>query len=81
MTDDKVKEFWVLESEEIPFQKGWFFRDVAIQEFMKKVEADPRGGKVIGMNFDGKNVEFYTALNKQQMKDEIQRQIDEAKKQ
>lgn len=80
MTDDQTRELWTLDSEEVPFKKGWFYRDVAIQEFMKKIEADPRGGKVIGMNFDGKNVEFYTALNKQQMKEEIQKQIDEAKK-
>ena len=80
MTDDQTRELWTLDSEEVHFKKGWFYRDVAIQEFMKKIEADPRGGKVIGMNFDGKNVEFYTALSEQQMKDEVQRQIDEAKK-
>jgi hypothetical protein len=47
---------------------------------MKLIEKDPRGGKIIGINFDGKNVEFYTALTEQQVKDEVQRQIEEAKK-
>ena len=80
MTDDQTKEFWTLTSEDVPFKKGWVYRAFDLQEFMKKVEADPRGGEIIGMNFDGKNVEFYTALSEQQMKDEVQRQIDEAKK-
>ena len=78
--EDNPKELWTLDSEKVPFQKGWFYRDVGIQDFMKKIEEDPRGGKIIGMNFDGKNVEFYTALTEQQMKDEVERQIEEAKK-
>jgi hypothetical protein len=36
---------------------------------MKKIEEDPRGGKIIGMNFDGKNVEFYTTISKQQLEE------------
>lgn len=85
MTDSKIseenpKELWTLDSEQVPFKKGWFYRDVAIQDFMKLIEKDPRGGKIIGINFDGKNVEFYTALTEQQVKDEVQRQIEEAKK-
>ncbi len=66
MADEK-KEFWTLDSEGVPFQKGWFFRDFQIQQFMKKIETDPRGGKIIGMNFDGKNVEFYTQASPEQL--------------
>jgi len=44
------------------------YRAFEFQEFMKKLEDDPRGGKIIGMNFDGKNVEFYTEANPEQMK-------------
>ena len=63
-----MTEFWTLNSEEVPFQKGWFYRAFDFQEFMKKIEEDPRGGKVIGMNFDGKNIEFYTKASEEQMK-------------
>ena len=80
MTDETEKEFWTLNSEDVPFKKGWFYRAVDIQNFMKLIETDPRGGKIIGMNFDGKNVEFYTALTQEQMKQEVERQIEEAKK-
>jgi len=62
------KEFWTLGSENVPFQKGWFYRSFEFQQFMKKIESDPRGGKVIGMKFDGKNVEFYTKASVVQMK-------------
>ena len=61
------KEFWTLNSEEVPFQKGWFYRAVEFQQFMKKIEEDPRGGKIIGMNFDGRNVEFYTKASMEQL--------------
>ena len=61
------KEFWILNSENVPFRKGWFYRAYDFQEFMKKLEKDPRGGKIIGMNFDGKNVEFYTQATPEQM--------------
>ena len=64
---EEEKEFWTLGSEGVPFQKGWFFRDFQIQQFMKKIETDPRGGKIIGMNFDGKNVEFYTQASPEQL--------------
>ncbi len=63
-----MTEFWTTNSEDVPFQKGWFYRALDIQEFMKKIEKDPRGGKVIGMNFDGKNIEFYTEASAEQMK-------------
>ena len=63
-----MTEFWTPDSEGVSFQKGWFYRAFDIQEFMKKIEEDPRGGKVIGMNFDGKNIEFYTEANSEQMK-------------
>lgn len=63
-----MTEFWTVNSEDVPFQKGWFYRAFDIQEFMKKIEGDPRGGKVIGMNFDGKNIEFYTKASAEQMK-------------
>ena len=67
MVDEK-KEFWTLDFEDgVPFQKGWFYRDFQIQQFMKKIETDPRGGKIIGMNFDGKNVEFYTQASPEQL--------------
>lgn len=62
-----MTEFWTANSEDVPFQKGWFYRAFDIQKFMKKIEDDPRGGKVIGMNFDGKNVEFYTEASAEQM--------------
>jgi len=62
------KEFWIQDSENVPFQKGWFYRAFDMQEFMKKIESDPRGGKIIGMNFDGRNVEFYTKASIKQMK-------------
>jgi len=65
--EEKVQEFWTLDSEGIPFTKGWFYRAFEFQEFMKKLESDPRGGKIIGMNFDGKNVEFYTQATPEQM--------------
>ena len=76
MTD---KEFWALDSEGIPFQKGWFYRAFDFQVFMRKIEADPRGGKVIGMSFDGKNVEFYTEASVEQMKEEVDR-LEKGKK-
>ncbi len=63
-----MTEFWTLDSEDVPFQRGWFYRAFDIQEFMKKIEEDPRGGEVIGMNFDGKNIEFYTKASAVQMK-------------
>ena len=47
------KEFWTLGSENVPFQKGWFYRAFDMQKFMEKIEADPRGGKIIGMKFQG----------------------------
>ncbi len=65
--EDIKKEFWILNSENVPFRKGWMYRAVEFQQFMKKIEGDPRGGKIIGMNFDGKNVEFYTEVSLQQM--------------
>lgn len=48
-------------------QKGWFYRAFDIQKFMKKIEEDPRGGKIVGMNFDGKNIEFYTEATTEQL--------------
>ena len=56
MTEEK--EFWTLDSEKVPFRPGWFYRAYEFQQFMEKIEKDPRGGKIIGMRFDGKNVEF-----------------------
>jgi len=67
-----TKEFWILNSENVPFMKGWFYRAYDFQEFMKKLEKDPRGGKIIGMNFDGKNVEFYTKATTEQMKESLE---------
>jgi len=67
MAKEKEREFWIVQSENVPFQKGWFYRAFDMQEFMKKIEADSRGGKIIGMNFDGKNVEFYTQVTSKQM--------------
>lgn len=67
MTEEIDQEFWILNSENVPFRKGWMYRAVEFQQFMKKIEGDPRGGKIIGMNFDGKNVEFYTEASLQQM--------------
>jgi len=69
-----MTEFWSLKSEEVQFQKGWFFRAFDFQEFMKKIEKDPRGGKIIGMNFDGKNVEFYTEASAEQMKKHLEKE-------
>jgi len=66
------QEFWILNSENIPFRKGWMYRAVDFQQFMKKIEDDPRGGKIIGMKFDGKNVEFYTKASLQQMEESIE---------
>ena len=67
-----TEEFWSLNSENVPFRRGWFYRAYDFQEFMKKLEKDPRGGKVIGMNFDGKNVEFYTKATTQQLKESLE---------
>jgi len=67
-----TEEFWTLNSENVPFRKGWFYRAYDFQEFMKKLEKDPRGGKIIGMNFDGKNVEFYTKATTQQLKESLE---------
>jgi len=69
---DEEKEFWTLDSENIPFTKGWIYRAFDFQQFMKKIEEDPRGGKIIGMNFDGKNVEFYTKANAEQIKKSLE---------
>ncbi|HEU04657.1 MAG TPA: hypothetical protein ENH95_06055 [Nitrosopumilus sp.] len=66
------KEFWIVNSENVPFQKGWFYRAYDLQRFMEKIEKDPRGGKIIGMNFDGKNVEFYTQASTQQLKESLE---------
>lgn len=59
-----MTEFWILDSEKIVFKKGWFYRAFDIQKFMEKITEDPRGGRIIGMNFDGKNIEFYTEVTK-----------------
>ena len=67
-----TEEFWSLHSENVPFKRGWFYRAYDFQEFMKKLEEDPRGGKIIGMNFDGKNVEFYTKASTQQLKESLE---------
>ena len=66
------KEFWTLDSENVPFTKGWMYRAFDFQQFMKKIEEDPRGGKIIGMNFDEKNVEFYTKASVEQMKKSLE---------
>jgi len=66
------EEFWSLNSENVPFRRGWFYRAYDFQEFMKKLEKDPRGGKIIGMNFDGKNVEFYTKATTQQLEESLE---------
>jgi len=66
------QEFWILKSENIPFRKGWMYRAVDFQQFMKKIEDDPRGGQIIGMKFDGNNVEFYTKASLQQMEESIE---------
>ena len=71
MTEEK--EFWTLNSENVPFRRGWFYRAFEFQEFMKKLEEDPRGGKIIGMSFDGKNVEFYTKASPQQMEESLKK--------
>ncbi len=65
------REFWTLDSENVPFRRGWFYRAFEFQQFMKKLEEDPRGGKIIGMSFDGKNVEFYTKASSQQMEESL----------
>ena len=67
MSDEMTKEFWILNSENVPFRRGWMYRAYDFQQFMKKLEEDPRGGKIIGMNFDGKNVEFYTKASTEQL--------------
>jgi len=72
LTNDE-KEFWTLNSENVPFRKGWWYRAFDFQQFMKKLEEDPRGGKIIGMKFDGKNVEFYTKATAQQMKKSLEK--------
>jgi len=71
MTDEK--EFWTLDSEGVPFRRGWFYRAFEFQEFMKKLEDDPRGGKIIGMSFDGKNVEFFTKATTEQLKESLEK--------
>jgi len=72
MSDEMTKEFWILNSENVPFRRGWMYRAYDFQQFMKKLEEDPRGGKIIGMNFDGKNVEFYTKATTQQLKESLE---------
>ena len=72
MRMSEEKEFWTLDSENVPFTKGWMYRAFDFQQFMKKIEEDPRGGKIIGMNFDGKNVEFYTKASAEQMKKSLE---------
>jgi hypothetical protein len=67
--EENDQEFWTSDSQGVPFRRGWFYRAFEFQEFMKKLEVDPRGGKIIGMNFDGKNVEFYTEASPQQMEE------------
>ena len=69
---EQEQEFWILNSENVPFRRGWIYRAYDFQEFMKKLEEDPRGGKIIGMNFDGKNVEFYTKASTEQMKESLE---------
>jgi len=69
---EKEKEFWTLHSEEVPFRKGWFYRAFDMQEFMKKIEVDSKGGEIIGMKFDGRNVEFYTKASVEQMKESLE---------
>ena len=33
-----IEEFWSLNSENVPFRRGWFYRAYDFQEFMKKLE-------------------------------------------
>ena len=68
----KEKEFWTLDSENVPFRRGWHYRAFDFQKFMEKIEKDPRGGKIIGMSYDGKNVEFFTKASPKQMKDSLE---------
>ena len=65
-------EFWIPNSENVSFRRGWMYHAVEFQQFMKKLEEDSRGGKIIGMNFDGKNVEFYTETSAEQMKEYLE---------
>jgi len=67
------KEFWTLDSENVPFKRGWFYHAFDFQEFIRKIESDPRGGKVIGMKFDGKNVEFFTKTTPEQLKESLEK--------
>jgi len=69
---EKEREFWTLDSENKPFRRGWFYRAYDFQQFMEKIEKDPRGGKIIGMSFDGKNVEFFTKASTQQLKESLE---------
>jgi len=71
--DYKEREFWALNSEGVPYSKGFIRREFDLQRFMDIIEADPRGGDVIGMKFDGKNVEFYCKASIKQMKKEVDR--------
>ncbi len=57
------REFGYWHPETNVFKGGWFFRAFDLVQFIKKLEADPRGGKVVGLRFDGNNVELFTELD------------------
>ncbi len=45
------------------FRAGWWFRAFDLVQFIKKIEADKRGGKVVGLRFSGNDVELFTEID------------------
>lgn len=56
MFENKV--FWREDFEGAEAQGGFFFRSFDLNKFLKKVEASESGGEVVGIKFEGNNIEI-----------------------
>ena len=57
-----------------PAKGGWFYRDFGLVDFIKKLEKDPRGGRVVCIKIDGNNLELLTKVSKEQLKKYLEEQ-------
>ena len=52
------KVFWREDFEGSEAQGGFHFRSFDLNKFLKKVEASEKGGEVVGIKFEGNNIEI-----------------------
>lgn len=55
MFEDKV--FWREDFQDGEAQGGFFFRSFDLNKFLKQVEESENGGEVVGIRFEGNNLE------------------------